>query len=938
MKRAYFIFFILIISLDFSQVLFGQIYEPEGINMPGSWDSWNQPPSVSALASEGQATGTIVYRDMGVDNYHTIIAVAASGADIVGGTYDWLFTSGPTIGYYNNKWGSVTVSMNTIQSYTKEGSNNSITVANGNWYIMNFQDNNYTNTNAIFMETSAAPVTLDALSYSPSGTIEPWDEVEVTITTSAAPCAEENVFVRYTTDGYSTSTLLEVAFVGTTGTATIPALPATTNVSFYAYSTTLASGDIGANHDMVTINYINNSGSNYSYVVNDPDSYPSAQAGDFSDVNTWGGASIPPSEKALVINHAIVMDADYAASEVTINSGGELSFNGTETLTIRGNGSWVNDGSFSAGNGTLVFQDNVSVGGTNNSVFNNVTVSGLNVDFDNPVTDISGVLKITTGSVLNAPELLSGSTLQYEQGGFYNRVTEWNNPYNVLVANNTDFDLNIDELGSDITVLGDLTINSGSSVDMGVVTGEYDLIVNGNLDIEGTLALSSIFGSDLQLKGNWSRTGIFTSNTRSVSLNGTSNQSITGATTFDYLIVDKSGGTVNLNDNIEVSNILTLTNGIIDGNGNTITISDDATSAIAGGSSSSYFVGTMVRGIKQIAKDGKSSKGDVYLFPIGTATSYNPATVDFTTLPSSAGTITASFSSTLDPAYESGLPMTDGSQEIDHLADGGYWQLTPSGLADYTYDLTIQGSDFVDDPAYEITNADGLRLLVRDDFSSAWQFLGSHGSGVADPPSVSRTGITGAMGIIAMGGLFSENPLPVSLSYFTVQKSPNGVKLQWETLSEKNNDKFEVYRSTNSIDYTKIATIDGAGYSSEKIKYDYIDFTAREGLNYYFLRQMDFDGQFTNSDVKVIDNQSDDSFDLSILNGQIKLQLNSDENKSLQYQIVDMKGLIVKEGMLRVDNKNSVIDIPNFNELFLIRVYSDSGFNYVRKISTIGIK
>lgn len=907
--------------------LYGQITESDGLRMPGSWDWSNSNGMGGDFDLTKESTGTL--------RWHTVFQYTGSS-----GNQDFKFVSGDGNPWYNQWANNSSANVDQIENFnfyieSDGASNNSIYLTQSYYYTVNWQDQGYVSSNAIFMETSAAPVTLDALSYLPSGTIEPWDEVEVTITTSAAPCAEENVFVRYTTDGYSNSNLLEVSFVGSTGTATIPAFPANTNVSFYAYSTTLVSGDIGTNHDMVTINYINNGGSNYSYTVNDPATYTSTQPGNFSTAATWGG-SVPAAEKALAINHAVVMDVDYNASEVTINSGGELSFSGAETVTIRGNGSWTNDGSFTAGNGTIVFQDFVSVGGTNNSVFNNVTVSGLNVDFDNPVTDIAGVLKITTGSILNAPELLSGSTLQYEQGGSYTRVTEWNNPYNVVVANNTALDLNIDALGNDITVLGNLTISSGSAVSMGAVAGGYDLIVNGDLDISGTLALSGNFASDLQLKGNWYRTGTFTSNSRSVSLNGTSDQSINGVTTFDYLIVDKSGGKVTINNDIEISGILTLTSGLIDNNGNTLTVSDEASTAIAGASSSSYIAGTLVRGIKQIAKRGVSSKGDVYLFPIGTATSYNPATVDFTTLPSSAGTITASFSTSLDPNYESGLPMTDGVQEIDHLADGGYWQLTPSGLADYTYDLTIQGSDFVDDPAYEIRNADGLRLLIRDDFSSPWQFLGTHDIGTASPPGVTRTGISGNMGIIAMGGLFSENPLPVDLSFFRASAISKAVKLQWETLTEKDNDRFEIYRSANSIDFSKIATISGAGYSDEAIQYEYIDDLPAPGLNYYYLKQFDFDGECTMSDVVAADNQGVTNVELRLLDGQLLVEFGFSIEDPVYYQIIDIKGAIVKEGVIGAEDANKAIKLP-IERILIVRLYTDRGFSYARKIITIGI-
>jgi hypothetical protein len=117
------------------------------------------------LASSTQVTnGRVTKISFGTARYQTIIKVAESGGDITGGTYEWLFTSGPSNNYYQNKWGSVgTVTMNSLQNYTLDGSNNNITVSNGKWYTTNWKDAGYANTSAIFMETSAEPVTLSVV-------------------------------------------------------------------------------------------------------------------------------------------------------------------------------------------------------------------------------------------------------------------------------------------------------------------------------------------------------------------------------------------------------------------------------------------------------------------------------------------------------------------------------------------------------------------------------------------------------------------------------------------------------------------------------------------------------------------------------------------------------------------------------------------------------
>ncbi|MFZ4520119.1 MAG: T9SS type A sorting domain-containing protein [Bacteroidales bacterium] len=242
-----------------------QIYEPEGLNMPGAWNAWTNPPTNLALASSTQVTGGRVVRiATGTPRWQTSFSVAATGGDLTGGTYEWLFTSGSTSNYYQNKWSAVTIAMNTLQSYTKEGAaNNSITLVNGKWYTMNFEDLGYVNTRAIFMETSAAPVNITAVSVPAS--VLPNTAAPVTVTVSAAPSAEEIIYLRYSVDAWATSVAVPVPVIGTSGTVNIPGQVTGTVVSYYSFSSTLAA--VTADFDLVTIQLNNNGGTNFTYTV-----------------------------------------------------------------------------------------------------------------------------------------------------------------------------------------------------------------------------------------------------------------------------------------------------------------------------------------------------------------------------------------------------------------------------------------------------------------------------------------------------------------------------------------------------------------------------------------------------------------------------------------------------------------------------------------------
>ena len=244
----------------------------EGVNVPGDYNGWANVPSNLAFANPNQASGGRFVRiTTGAPRYQTIFSVASSGGDIVGGSYPFKFSSGPTSNYWFNSWGGTSFTTNSLQTtFIGSGSNNTMSFTNGMWYTLNYMDNNYSNTEAIFMATSAQPVTLNSASQLPSnGNVGDTDDVIVTVNASASPSAEEIVYVRWSNDAFATSNLALVTFAGNIGTATIPAQAAATQVDYYAFSTTINSPNV-ADADKVTIRFLNAGSGNFSYTVNTP--------------------------------------------------------------------------------------------------------------------------------------------------------------------------------------------------------------------------------------------------------------------------------------------------------------------------------------------------------------------------------------------------------------------------------------------------------------------------------------------------------------------------------------------------------------------------------------------------------------------------------------------------------------------------------------------
>jgi Peptidase family M28/Secretion system C-terminal sorting domain len=94
--------------------------------------------------------------------------------------------------------------------------------------------------------------------------------------------------------------------------------------------------------------------------------------------------------------------------------------------------------------------------------------------------------------------------------------------------------------------------------------------------------------------------------------------------------------------------------------------------------------------------------------------------------------------------------------------------------------------------------------------------------------------------------------VPVELLAFNASVNGSEVQLIWSTASELNNMGFEIERSIDNPDnFATVGFVDGKGNSTEINYYSFIDNPQLSGVNqlYYRLKQVDFDGTFSYSDV-----------------------------------------------------------------------------------------
>lgn len=99
--------------------------------------------------------------------------------------------------------------------------------------------------------------------------------------------------------------------------------------------------------------------------------------------------------------------------------------------------------------------------------------------------------------------------------------------------------------------------------------------------------------------------------------------------------------------------------------------------------------------------------------------------------------------------------------------------------------------------------------------------------------------------------------MPIKLISFTGKHTISGNEISWVTVSETNNDYFTLYRTNNLITWNEVSIINGGGNSSDIKKYTYIDNDFNKNINYYMLRQTDYDGKYSDSDVIFINNNEE---------------------------------------------------------------------------------
>lgn len=100
-----------------------------------------------------------------------------------------------------------------------------------------------------------------------------------------------------------------------------------------------------------------------------------------------------------------------------------------------------------------------------------------------------------------------------------------------------------------------------------------------------------------------------------------------------------------------------------------------------------------------------------------------------------------------------------------------------------------------------------------------------------------------------LGNTDNSLPLPIELLSFTASSKNGTVELRWSTSSELNNDFFTIERSNGGEKFEEVLKVKGMGTKATETSYSSRDTAPFKGISYYRLKQTDFDGRFSYSNV-----------------------------------------------------------------------------------------
>lgn len=167
-----------------------------------------------------------------------------------------------------------------------------------------------------------------------------------------------------------------------------------------------------------------------------------------------------------------------------------------------------------------------------------------------------------------------------------------------------------------------------------------------------------------------------------------------------------------------------------------------------------------------------------------------------------------------------------------------------------------------------------------------------------------------------------NTPVPVKWASFTAAKKVNDARLTWVTASESNNKGFDVQRSFDGRTFETIGVVKGAGNTNIKSTYTFIDngvFNNAVSKVYYRLKQVDFDGKSSLSNVVVLLNEMNNTNSISAypnpFNSDVTVSIDANQASTAQVTVFDFSGRSILSNNYQVAEGSNIISINEMSNL-----------------------
>ena len=458
---------------------------------------------------------------------------------------------------------------------------------------------------------------------------------------------------------------------------------------------------------------------------------------------------------------------------------------------------------------------------------------------------------------------------------------------------------------------GSFTLASGGGLNMGSVDGITQTSSSGNVQVTGTRSFST--------GGNYT-------------YNGTASQ-VTGdglPAIVNNLKLDNSSG-LTISNSVAASNQLIFVNGIIKTTSTReVSVTNQVDTAVTGYSATNYVEGRLRRTI--------SSTGS-YDFPVGDKDHYqliNCSPASLTGVTSILGYFTKS-----NPGIVPNGLVNNG-KAIKRAMNNGFWTLTSNAApTGGTYAVVIYAKGVIGELS---TDPADYTVLHRSNSSTAWELKGTDNSTTNAIIGSLTTGQiksarNGLNSFSDFSGGSGGGSFPIQLIYFHAKLNNDQVDLSWLTGAEINNSFFTIERSSDGRNFEQVFTKPGAGNSTEPLHYSGTDDYPLKGNSYYRLKQTDFDGRFSYSDIKTIKYKSGpgDESALAIasigpnpFDERFKVSFTLKTEGIVNFQLINSSGQTIFKDAIQANegmNQYEFIDQKNLNKglYFVNLIYGDAG-------------